>query len=157
MASRREQRRQTGFYRRLNRFSTADEWNVLSQSSTVRRWKKEVFEVEAIVGERKRKVREFPFAKNWERVVLKAGMPERRNAGNQGPEIFDNVVFVVVGNRGKSLNFYKYLKAVRGRNIYIYHDHILFYFGERIILLSSNQVSYNSLFGCDVSKFFSMC
>ena len=64
MASRREQRRQTGFYRRLNRFSTADEWNVLSQSSTVRRWKKEVFEVEAIVGERKRKVREFPFAKN---------------------------------------------------------------------------------------------
>ena len=65
MASRREQCRQTGFYRRLNRFSTADEWNVLSQPSTVRRSKKEeVFEVEAIVGERKRKVREFPFAKN---------------------------------------------------------------------------------------------
>ena len=33
--------------------------------------------------------------------------------------VFDNVVFVVVGNQDKSLNFYKYLKAVRGRNIYI--------------------------------------
>ena len=62
MASRREQRRELGFYGRLNRFSTADEWNVLCQPSTVRRLKKEVFEVEAILGERKRKVREFPFS-----------------------------------------------------------------------------------------------
>ena len=37
------------------------------------------------------------------------------------------MVFVVVGNRGKSLNFYKYLKAVRGRNIYIHHDHIYYF------------------------------
>ena len=39
-------------------------------------------------------------------------------------------------------------------NLYLPRPHILFYYGERIILLSSNQVSYNSLFGCDVSKYF---
>lgn len=62
MASRREQHRELGFYSKLNCFSTADEWSVLNQLSTVRRPKKEVFEVEAILGERKRKVREFPFS-----------------------------------------------------------------------------------------------
>ena len=61
MASRRNHRVSAGFYGRLHRFSTADEWSVLRKPSTVRCPKKEVFEVEAILGERKRKVREFPF------------------------------------------------------------------------------------------------
>ena len=61
MASRREEtRREEGFYGRLHRFSTADEWNVLRPRSVVRKRKSEVFEVEFILGERKRKVREFP-------------------------------------------------------------------------------------------------
>ena len=61
MASRRkETRREEGFYGRLHRFSTAEEWNVLRLRSVVRRRKSEVFEVEIILGERKRKVREFP-------------------------------------------------------------------------------------------------
>ena len=62
MASRREQRRETGFYRRLNRFSTAD-----------------VYEVEAIVGERKRKVREFPFS------VFPLQRTERRTRAKASP------------------------------------------------------------------------
>ena len=68
MASRREQRRELGFFSRLNCFSMADEWSFLSQPSTVRGPKKEVFEVKAILGERKRKVREFPFIVSpWQR------------------------------------------------------------------------------------------
>ena len=82
MASRREfrkQRQDPGFYARLNRFSTADEWQVLSQPSTVRRPKREVFEVEAIVGERKRKVREFPFS------VFPLQRTERRTRSKASP------------------------------------------------------------------------
>lgn len=61
MASRREEtRREEGYYGRLHRFSTADEWNVLRPPSVVRKRKSEVFEVEFFLGERKRKVREFP-------------------------------------------------------------------------------------------------
>jgi len=56
MASRREE----GFYGRLHHFSTADEWNVLRPRSVIRKRKSEVFEVEFILGERKRKVCEFP-------------------------------------------------------------------------------------------------
>ena len=60
MASRREEIRwEEGFYGRLHRFSTADEWNVLRPRSVDRKRKSEVFEVEFILGERKRKVREF--------------------------------------------------------------------------------------------------
>ena len=77
--ARREQRQETGFYRRLNRFSTADEWNVLSQPSTVRRPKREVYEVEAIVGEKKRKVREFPFS------VFPLQRTERRTRAKASP------------------------------------------------------------------------
>ena len=61
MASHREEtRREEGFYGRLHRFSTADEWNVLRPRPVDRKRKSEVFEVESILGERKRKVREFP-------------------------------------------------------------------------------------------------
>ena len=61
MTSRREEtRREVGFYGRLHRFSMADEWNVLRPRSVVRKRKSEVFEVQFILGERKRKVREFP-------------------------------------------------------------------------------------------------
>ena len=61
MASHREEtRREVGFYRRLHRFSTADKWNVLRPWSVVRKRKSEVFEVEFILGERKRKVHEYP-------------------------------------------------------------------------------------------------
>ena len=46
--------------RKIASLFTADEWNVLRSRSVVRRRKSEVFEVEIILGERKRKVREFP-------------------------------------------------------------------------------------------------
>ena len=57
MASRHEE----GFYRRLQSFSTADEWKAL-QSPVKRTSKKaDVYEVEYILGKRKRKVRQFSF------------------------------------------------------------------------------------------------
>ena len=49
-----------GFYDGLHSFSTADEWNVLRLRSVVRKRKSEVFQVEFILGERNRKVCEFP-------------------------------------------------------------------------------------------------
>ena len=99
MVSRREQRRETGFYRRLNRFSTADEWNVLSQPSTVRCPKREVYEVEAIVGERKRKVREFPFS------VFPLQRTERRTRAKASPSNCSSLIsqlFFFVPGSGRS-------------------------------------------------------
>ena len=43
-----------GFYGRLHRFSTADEWNVLRPRSVIRKRKSQVFEVEFIFPKRKR-------------------------------------------------------------------------------------------------------
>ena len=59
VSRREETSREEGFYGRLHRFSTEDEWNVLRPRSVVRKRKSEVIEVEFILGERKRKVREF--------------------------------------------------------------------------------------------------